>query len=67
MSEPTPSDAMDAAAALAKRELDKLLEESEATRTAMRKLGAWWHTWFGLAGHKRLGRLIVKYHKEQGT
>jgi len=48
---------MDAAAEEAEKELATL------DRKAVEILAAWWLKWYITAGHKRLGRLLVKIAK----
>jgi hypothetical protein len=48
---------MDAAAEEAERELVTL------DRAAVEVVAAWWLKWYITAGHKRLGRLLVKIAK----
>ena len=51
---------MDAAAKQAEEEFGKLFDEHpEAVRT----VGEWWQEWYLRAGHKRLGRILVRYTK----
>jgi hypothetical protein len=54
----------DIAAAQAKPELEKLLEEmGEEEMKGARKILSWQRKWYLQAGHKRLGRLIVELAK----
>jgi len=49
---------MDAAAVQAEEEFGELFDQNpEAVRT----IGEWWNRWFMKAGHKRLGRILVRY------
>jgi hypothetical protein len=48
---------MDAAAEEAERDLASLNQE------AVQALAVWWSKWYMAAGHKRLGRLLVKIAK----
>ncbi len=47
------------------KEMDKAAEEAAKElrqhfeRWSARDVAAWWKTWYGRAGHKRLGRLLV--------
>jgi hypothetical protein len=50
---------MDAAAEEAERDLASL------DRTAVETIAAWWLKWFMKAGHKRLGRIMVKIAKKK--
>jgi hypothetical protein len=50
---------MDAAAEEAERDLASLDQK------AVEALAAWWLKWYMTAGHKRLGRLLVKIAKKQ--
>jgi len=50
---------MDAAAEEAERDLASLDQE------AVKALAVWWLKWYMLAGHKRLGRIMVKVAKKQ--
>ena len=50
-------EAMDAAAFLAKQELEQIAKENPA---AVRTMAAWWNRWYLKAGHKRLGRVLSK-------
>jgi len=50
---------MDAAAREAEKELRELPED------AVRKVAAWWKKWYLKAGHKRLGRLLLTYAREE--
>ena len=45
---------MDAAAAEAQNDLVNVDQE------AVEKVTAWWEKWYRKAGHKRLGRILVK-------
>lgn len=49
--------AMDEAAKEAELDLSNLTEE------AVRSMADWWAKWYLKAGHKRLGRLLVKINK----
>jgi hypothetical protein len=53
---------MDKAALEAEKELRQKLETSSATALYVAE---WWSKWYMQAGHKRLGRLMVKIAKEQ--
>ncbi|MGA8857879.1 MAG: hypothetical protein WB643_12050 [Candidatus Bathyarchaeia archaeon] len=48
---------MDAAAEEAERDLASLDQE------AVKALAVWWLKWYMTAGHKRLGRLLIKIAK----
>lgn len=50
---------MDAAAKEAEQELQKIDPKIVDT------LGEWWFKWYLKAGHKRLGRILVKKYKER--
>jgi len=50
---------MDAAAQEAEKELAGL------DQTAVKTLATWWQKWYLRAGHKRLGRLMVKIAKQK--
>jgi hypothetical protein len=50
---------MDAAAEEAERDLATL------DQAAVKTMAAWWLKWYMRAGHKRLGRLMVKVAKQK--
>jgi hypothetical protein len=50
---------MDAAAKEAEKELATL------DQAAVQTIAAWWSKWFMKAGHKRLGRIMVKLAKKK--
>lgn len=50
---------MDAAAEEAEKDLATL------DRAAVQTIAAWWSKWFMKAGHKRLGRIMVKVAKKK--
>lgn len=50
---------MDEAAKLAKVDFDQLPEDIK------KQASTWLRKWYGKAGYKRLGRLLVGYAKEQ--
>lgn len=50
---------MDAAAREAGEELLEHVDEWSA-----KELVAWWGNWYMKAGHKRLGRVLVEWHKQ---
>lgn len=50
-------EAMDAAAFLAKQELEQMVRDDPQM---VKVMSAWWNKWFGKAGHKRLGRVLSK-------
>jgi hypothetical protein len=50
---------MDAAAQEAEKELVTL------DQTAVQTIAAWWSKWYMKAGHKRLGRIMVKLAKKK--
>ncbi len=50
-------EAMDAAAFLARQELEQMVKEDPAM---VKKMAAWWNKWYLKAGHKRLGRVLSK-------
>jgi hypothetical protein len=50
---------MDAAAEEAERDLVTL------DRAAVETIAAWWLKWYMKAGHKRLGRIMVKIAKKK--
>jgi hypothetical protein len=50
---------MDAAAAEAEKDLGSL------DRAAIEAIAAWWLKWYMTAGHKRLGRIMVKVAKRK--
>lgn len=56
--------AMDVAAAAAKVELKKLVDEGEIDRAVLMKVAAWYGRNFMKAGHKRLGRLMAAISKD---
>lgn len=50
--------------------MDEAAEEAEKDlanldQKAVEVLAAWWLKWFMTAGHKRLGRIMVKVAKKQ--
>ncbi len=49
---------MDAAAGEAEKDLASL------DQAAVEKIAAWWAKWYMKAGHKRLGRIMVKLAKK---
>ena len=49
---------MDNAASDAENDLLEVDEE------ALRAVANWWKKWFGKAGHKRLGRILLQYSSE---
>ena len=53
--DPTEMDsaAMDAEEALAELPVD-----------AVKAVAQWWFDWYMKAGHKRLGRVLVRFHKQ---
>ena len=53
---------MDKAVLEAEKELRQKLEAGSATALFV---ADWWTKWYMQAGHKRLGRLMVKIAKEQ--
>ncbi len=54
-------DSMDEAAELAEQELNKLPKE------AVDVISAWWSSNYLAAGHKRLGRILVRRANNGGT
>ena len=50
---------MDAAAEEAEKDLENF------DRAAVETLAAWWLKWYMKAGHKRLGRIMVKLAKRK--
>jgi hypothetical protein len=50
---------MDAAAEEAEKDLGSL------DRAAVEALAAWWQKWYMKAGHKRIGRIMVKIAKNK--
>ncbi len=50
---------MDAAAEEAEKDLETL------DRAATEAIAAWWLKWYMTAGHKRLGRIMVKIAKSK--
>ncbi len=52
---------MDAAAREAERDLATL------DKAAVETIAAWWLKWYMTAGHKRLGRLLVKIAKSRAN
>ena len=61
---PDPRAQMDVAAESAEAELDEMLAGSVAFRARVLQLAAWWEAWYKFAGHKRLGKILRKKHKE---
>jgi hypothetical protein len=57
--EPMSLAEMDAHAKEAAEELKKLNQAS------VEEVAAWWYNWYLRAGHKRLGRLLVKIAKDE--
>lgn len=57
MSADEQMEAMDAAAFLARQELEQMVKEDPAM---VKKMAAWWNKWYLKAGHKRLGRVLSK-------
>jgi len=55
------SEPMDNAAAEAANELVKL------DKAALVKVATWWKKWYLKAGHKRLGRLLLRYASDDFT
>ncbi len=54
----------DAAAEIARPELEKLLEDmTEEQLQGAKKILTWQKKWYLQAGHKRLGRIIVEFAK----
>jgi hypothetical protein len=51
---------MDAAAVAAEQELIQY-----GADWGLEEISRWWSTWYLRAGHKRLGRLLVKIAKEE--
>jgi hypothetical protein len=50
---------MDAAAEEAEKDLTTL------DRAAVETIAAWWLKWYMKAGHKRLGRIMVRFAKKK--
>jgi len=48
---------MDEAANQAEEEIKQIPKEN------LKIVADWWRKWYGTAGHKRLGRLLLKYAK----
>lgn len=52
---------MDAAASAAGNELkNMILSMNESEKTTVTKIVLWWKKWYVIAGHKRLGRIILE-------
>ena len=52
-------------------EMDAAAEEAEkdlatVDQAAAKAIAAWWLKWYMKAGHKRLGRIMVRLAKKQG-
>jgi hypothetical protein len=63
----TTSVDMDAAAKLAEAEFDKVFQpalEDDVLAPGIEWLVGWFKRWYLLAGHKRLGRMLVKRAKD---
>jgi len=54
--------AMDQAAADAEKELQEWIKDP-AFAVGFLRLASWWSKWYMKAGHKRLGRVVVKFGK----
>lgn len=55
---------MDAAAKEAEDELEQIIDDypaSDLDRKALSAVAGWWRTHYLVAGHKRLGRILLKY------
>jgi hypothetical protein len=64
MPEKETESSFDAAAEIAQPELAELLEAmSEEELSGAKKVLSWQKKWYLLAGHKRLGRIIVEFAK----
>jgi len=50
---------MDKDALLAREELERQLDDWQATDVAL-----WWRRWYMKAGHKRSGRILVAFSKK---
>jgi len=55
---------MDAAAEKAEEEFAALADKHT---DAIKIVGEWWMRWYMKAGHKRLGRILVRYAKALST
>lgn len=61
---PDTESTFDAAAEMARPELEKLLEDmTEEQLQGAKKILAWQKKWYLQAGHKRPGRIIVEFAK----
>jgi hypothetical protein len=64
MPEKATESSFDAAAEVARPELEELLEGmTEEERNGAKKVLSWQKKWYLQAGHKRLGRIIVEFAK----
>jgi len=57
---PFSPEAMDLAASEAEKELESL------DKKAVEVVALWWQKWYMDAGHKRLGRILIKTFKKKG-
>lgn len=48
---------------MAAKEAEKELRELD--RAAVKTVALWWKKWYLKAGHKRLGRLLLTYAREE--
>lgn len=57
---PEDREKMDRAMAEASKELNEMLMDgNEPFEKSVEKLANWWKKWYMLAGHKRLGRVLL--------
>ena len=58
---------MDAKASEAAVDLERLTAESQIDAgDSLRNLADWWEKWYGGAGHKRLGKVLLTYRSKGG-
>ncbi len=66
------TDKMDSAAMLAEAELIKMhrlasKSSNKCQQKALSAIADWWQRWYLHAGHKRLGRMLLKLKTEGGN
>jgi hypothetical protein len=59
------TDEMDEAAVAAETELGEMLNGRALAELPTAEFADWWMRWYIKAGHKRLGRLLVQFRKEE--
>lgn len=65
----TLTEKMDEAAVLAQAELDRMARmasksSNKCQQKALAAIADWWQRWYVHAGHKRLGRMVLKLRTE---